>query len=68
MGIEGEKVQTKGIGNIFKIIAENLPNLEREMPIQVQEACRPPNRHDQNRTYPQHITGKTLGTENRKEC
>jgi hypothetical protein len=37
MGIkEGEGVQSKGIHNILrKIIAENFPNLEKEMPIQV---------------------------------
>jgi hypothetical protein len=52
MGIEeGEEVQAKGICNIFnKIITENCPNLEKAMPIQVQEASRTPNRHDQNRT------------------
>jgi hypothetical protein len=52
MGIEeGEEVQAKGIPNIFnKIITENFPNLEKAMHIQVQEACRTPNRLDQNRT------------------
>jgi hypothetical protein len=37
MGIEEEeKVQVKNIGNIFnKIITENVPNTEKEMPIQV---------------------------------
>jgi hypothetical protein len=44
-------VQAKGNHNIFnKIITENFPNLEKAMPIQVQEACRTPNRPDQNRT------------------
>jgi hypothetical protein len=45
MGIEeGEEVQAKGIHNIFnKIMAENFPNLEKVMPIQVQEASRTPN-------------------------
>jgi hypothetical protein len=42
-----------------KIITENFPNLEKTMPIQVQEASRTPNRPDQNRTTPQHITIKT---------
>jgi Mg2+ and Co2+ transporter CorA len=48
MGIEeGEEVQTKGIFNIFnKIITENFSNLEKIMPIQVQEASRTPNRFD----------------------
>jgi hypothetical protein len=52
MGIEeGEEVQAKGMHNIVnKIITENFPNLEKTMPIQVQEALRTPNRPDQNRT------------------
>jgi hypothetical protein len=38
---EGEEVQAKGIRNIFnKIITENFPNLEKMIPIQVQEASR----------------------------
>jgi hypothetical protein len=54
MGIEeGEEEQAKGSHNIFnKIITENFPNLEKVMPIQVQEASRTPNRLDQNRTTP----------------
>jgi hypothetical protein len=53
MGIEGEEVQAKGMRNMFnKIITENFPNLEKTMPIQVQEASRTPNRPDQNRTTP----------------
>jgi hypothetical protein len=48
---EGEEVQAKGINNISnKIITENFPNVEKIMPIQVQEAPRTPNRLDQNRT------------------
>jgi hypothetical protein len=37
MGIEvGEEVQAKGIHNIFnKIIMENFPNLEKDIPIQM---------------------------------
>jgi esterase/lipase len=53
MAIEGEEVQAKGMLNIFnKIITENFPNLEKTMPIHVQEASRTPNRLDQNRTAP----------------
>jgi hypothetical protein len=65
MGIEeGEKVQTKGIRNIFnKIITENFSNLGKTMPIQVQEASRTPNTLDQNRTTLQHIIIKTTSTE-----
>jgi chromosome segregation ATPase len=50
---EGEEVQAKGIHNIFnKIITENFPNLEKVMPVQVQEASRTPNRLDQNTISP----------------
>jgi hypothetical protein len=53
MVIEEEEVQAKGIPNIFnKTIKEDFPNLEKVMPIQVQEASRTPNRLDQNRTTP----------------
>jgi hypothetical protein len=54
MGIEeGEEVEAKGIHNIFnKIITESFQNLDKIMPIQVQEASRTPNRLDQNRTTP----------------
>jgi hypothetical protein len=42
MGIEeGEEVQAKEIHNVYnKIIIEKFPNLEKVMPIQVQEASR----------------------------
>jgi archaeosine-15-forming tRNA-guanine transglycosylase len=54
MGIEeGEEVQAKGIHNIFnKMVTKNFPNLDKVMPIQVQETSRTPNRLDQNRTSP----------------
>jgi Cft2 family RNA processing exonuclease len=64
---EGEEVQAKGICNIVnKIITENFPNLEKAMPIQVQEASRTPNRLDKNRSTPQHIIIETTSTENSK--
>jgi hypothetical protein len=68
MGIEeGEEVQEKGMCNIFnKIIAENFPNLEKSVPIQMQEASRTPNGPDQNRTTPQHIIIKTTSSETRE--
>jgi hypothetical protein len=50
---EGEEVQAKEICNIFnKVITGNFPNLEKTMPIQVQETSRTPNRLEQNRTTP----------------
>jgi predicted nuclease with TOPRIM domain len=43
MGIEEEQVQAKGMHNIVnKIITENFPNLEKDIPIQMQEASRTP--------------------------
>jgi hypothetical protein len=63
MGIEErEVVQAKGICNIFnKIITENFPNIEKEMPIQVKEVIRTSN---QNRTW--HITVETTSIENKE--
>jgi hypothetical protein len=60
--------EAKSICNIFNkiITAEYSSNIEKEMPIQVQEASRTPNRHDQNRTFPQHIIIKTISTENKE--
>jgi hypothetical protein len=68
MGIEeGEEGQAERIHNIFnKLIIENFPNLEKTMPIQVQEASRTPNRLDQTRTTPRHSVIKTTSTENRE--
>jgi hypothetical protein len=65
MGIEeGEEVQAKGMRNIFnKIITKNFSNLEKDISIQMQEACRTPNRPDQNRSTPRHIIIKTTNTE-----
>jgi chromosome segregation ATPase len=41
MGIEeGEGVQAKGMHNIFNKITENFPNLEKAIPIQMQECSR----------------------------
>jgi hypothetical protein len=68
MGIEeGEEVQAKGNCNIFnKIITENFPNLEKFIPIEMQEASKTLNTPDQNRTKPQHIIIKTVSTETRE--
>jgi hypothetical protein len=68
MGIEeGEEVKEKGMHNIFnKIIRENFPNLEKNMPMQIPEASRTTKRLDQNRTTPRHIIIKTTNTEYRE--
>jgi hypothetical protein len=45
MGIEeGEEERAKEMHNIFNKITENFPNLEKTIPIQMQEASRTPNR------------------------
>ena len=47
---ESEDLQLKGPANIFnKIIEENFPNLKKEMPINIQEVYKTPNRLDQKR-------------------
>jgi exonuclease VII small subunit len=47
---ENEDFQLKGPANTFnKIIDENFPNLKKEMPMNIQEAYRTPNRLDQKR-------------------
>jgi hypothetical protein len=47
---ENEDFQLKGSANIFKkIIEENLPNLKKGMPMNIQETYRTPNRLDQKR-------------------
>jgi hypothetical protein len=53
---EGEEVQAKGMHNIFnKIITEIFLNLEKAIPIQMQETSRTPNRPDQDRSIPWQI-------------
>jgi hypothetical protein len=47
---ENEDFQLTGSANIFnKIIEENFPNLKNDMPMNIQEAYRTPNRLDQKR-------------------
>jgi hypothetical protein len=48
------------------ISSENFPNLEKTVPVQVQEASRTLSRSDQNRTSPRHIIIKTTNTETRE--
>jgi hypothetical protein len=64
---EGEKVQAKGIHNIFNnLLSEIFPNLKKILPIQAQEVSRTQNRLDQSRTSPQHTIIKTTNTENQE--
>ena len=69
IGIDkSEDLQLKGPVNIFNnIIEENFPNLEKEMPINLHEAFRTPNRLDQNRNFSWYIIIKnTKFTKQRK--
>ncbi|KAL6047071.1 hypothetical protein STEG23_026865 [Scotinomys teguina] len=64
---EGEEYQLKGTENIFnKITEENLPNLNREIPIKIQEAYRTPNRLDPQKKPSRHIIIKTLNIQNKE--
>ena len=68
MGIEESKdAQLKGPVNIFNnITEENFPNLKKEMPINIQEAYRTPNRLDQKRNPSHHIIVKTPNAQNKE--
>jgi ankyrin repeat protein len=61
---EGKEIQTKGTDNLFnRIIAENLPSLEKERVTQEQNGYRTPNSQDKKRNTPRHIIIKTQHTE-----
>jgi hypothetical protein len=62
---EKEDFQLKGPVNIFnKIIEENFPNLKKEIPMNIQEAYRIPNRVDQKRNSSRHIIIRTTNARN----
>ena len=62
---EKEDFQLKGPVNILnKIIEENFPNLKREMPMNIEEAYRTPNR-DQKRNSSPHIVIRTKNAVNK---
>jgi len=64
---ESENSQLKGPINIFnKIIEENFPNIKKEMPINIQEADRTPNRLDQKRNSSHHIIVKTSNAQHKE--
>jgi hypothetical protein len=64
--VESEDSQLKGPVNIFnKIIEENFPNLKKEMPMNIQEAYRTPNRLDQKRNSSRHIIFKIPNAQNK---
>jgi hypothetical protein len=56
---ESQDLQHKGSVNIFnKMIEENCPNLQKEMPVKIQDTYRTPNRLDQ-KNFSCHILIKT---------
>ena len=58
--------QLKGQINIFnKIIGENFSNLKKEMPMNIQEAYRTPNRLDQKRNSSRHRIIRTTNALNK---
>jgi chromosome segregation ATPase len=64
---ENEDFQLKGPANIFnKIIEENVTNLKNDMPMNLQEAYRTPNRLDQKRNSSWHIIIRTTNALNKE--
>jgi hypothetical protein len=64
---ENEDFHLKGPVNMFnKIIEENFPNLKKEMPMNIQEACRTPNSLDQKGNSSCHIIIKTPNAQNKE--
>jgi chromosome segregation ATPase len=64
---ESEDSQLKGPVNIFnKITEENFPNLKKEMPMNIQEAYRTPNRLDKKRNSSCHIIIRTPNAQNKE--
>jgi hypothetical protein len=63
---ENEDFQLKGPVNIFnKIIEKNFPKLNKEMPMNIQEVYRTPNRLDLKRNSSQHIIIRTTNALNK---
>ena len=64
---ESEDSQHKGPVNIFNnIIEENFHNLKKEIPMNIQEVYRTPNRLDQKRNSSCHLIVKTQNAQNKE--
>jgi hypothetical protein len=64
---ESEESQLKEPVNIFnKIVEENFPNLKKEMPMNIQEVYKIPNRLDEKRNSSCHIVIKTSNAQNKE--
>ena len=67
IGVPEEEEEEQEIENLLeKIMKENFPNLVKEIDMQVQEAQRVPNKMDEKRTTPTHITIKMPKVKNRE--
>jgi hypothetical protein len=63
---ENEDFQLKGPANIFnKIIEENFPNLKKDMPMNIKESYKTPNRLDQKKNSSRHIIISTTNALNK---
>jgi hypothetical protein len=66
IGDKKENFQLKGPASIFnKIIEESFPYLKKEMPMNIQEAYRTPNKLDQKRSSSWHIIIRTTNALNK---
>ena len=67
IGVPEEEEKKKGYEKIFEeIIAENFPNMEKEIVNQVQEAQRVPYRINPRRNMPRHILIKLTKTKHKE--
>uniref|UniRef100_A0A5F9DPX9 L1 transposable element RRM domain-containing protein n=1 Tax=Oryctolagus cuniculus TaxID=9986 RepID=A0A5F9DPX9_RABIT len=67
LGVPEGMEREKGLEGLFsEILAENIPGLDKDRDILVQEAHRTPSKHDQKRSSPRHIVIK-LTTVKHKE-
>ena len=65
--MSGEEEEEQEIKNLFeKIMKENIPNLPKEIDIQVQEAQGVPNKLDPKRNIPRHIIIKVLKSKDKE--
>ena len=67
IGVQKGEEREKGVENIVEeIIAENLPNLEKETDIQIQEVQIVPYKINPKRNTPRHIVNKMAKIEDRE--
>jgi hypothetical protein len=64
---KNEDFHLKGPVNIFNKIIENFPNLKKDVPMNIQEAYRTPNKLEQNRNPSHHIIIKTQNELNKQK-